>query len=193
MILGIDVSNNNGLIHWPLVAESGIGRAVIKSSEGTSFHDDYYAANVRGARDAGLRVEAYHFGRPSLNSGAAEAKYAAAIIKAGGEVDGYWLDLEDEDVSPYADLGAYALDFLETASELLGVRWGLYSSHGYLRDHKCESRCDLGTYKLWLASWQTVEPMSVLGWAAWEGWQFTDRGVTPGVGLVDQSLWKGWG
>lgn len=190
MRLGIDVSNNNGVIDWCLVALSGVQVAVIKVSEGTDFHDDFYAANLRGARDAGLKVGAYHFGRPSANTGANEARFFANIVNAAGRADFYVLDQEDDRVPEFADLGAHTLDFLETSSELLGSPHKLYSSHGYMRDHKIEGRKDIAAYDLWLASWQTQEPMTVLPWAGWLGWQFTSKGFTPGVGLVDQSLWR---
>lgn len=192
MRLGIDVSNLNGIVDWAMVADSGVSVAVLKASEGTYFHDDYFHANFRGARDAGLTVGAYHFARPSANTGAQEARFFCQIVESVGVPDFYVLDQEDDRVPIGAGLVAHSLDFFETTNHIVGGDLWLYSSQGYMRDHGMEGASELGAYKLWLASWQVSEPMKVLPWSEWRAWQFTDRGYTPGVGMVDQSLWRGW-
>ena len=58
---GIDVSNHQGEIDWQAVADDDIDFAYIKASEGGDFTDARFAANWRGADDAGLDRGAYHF------------------------------------------------------------------------------------------------------------------------------------
>ena len=58
---GLDVSSHQGTIDWNAVARDGIASAYIKASEGGTWKDTKFAANWKGARQAGLRVGAYHF------------------------------------------------------------------------------------------------------------------------------------
>jgi lysozyme len=58
---GIDVSAHQGDIDWDLVASDDIDFAYAKASEGGDLVDERYVENAEGAREAGLRVGAYHF------------------------------------------------------------------------------------------------------------------------------------
>ncbi|MBR3292930.1 MAG: glycoside hydrolase family 25 protein [Oscillospiraceae bacterium] len=63
---GVDVSEHQHEIDWKAVKESGIDFAFIRVarrgySEGGLFEDEYYAENIRGASDAGLKVGVYFF------------------------------------------------------------------------------------------------------------------------------------
>ena len=191
MYLGIDVSSNNPHVNWKLVARSGITHAVLKVSEGLYFDDGYYAYNVSSALDAGLSVGAYHYGRPSTSTGAEEADTFLELVKASPSPHRLILDLEDERVNPVADLGAYALDFLQTVeAEMLRPPF-LYTNRYYARSHKIGLEARLAAFPLWLAAWSAAEPISFSPWPDWEGWQFTDSGACPGVvGPVDQSVWR---
>lgn len=190
MYLGVDVSNHQGHIDWGLVSESGVSHAVIKASEGVGWHDDYYGANLRGAENVALYTGAYHFGRPSANTGAQEAEYFLSVVAGSVKPDRYVLDLEDDRVSTFADLGAYALDWLTHVAAATGRTAILYTSYGYARAHGLLVVEELSEHSLWLAAWQSLEPLSIAPFSQWEGWQFTSQGFTPGIGRVDQSLWQ---
>lgn len=60
-VRGVDVSGYQGSIDWPVLAGQDIRFAFIKATEGSTFVDDHFAANLAGANAAGLRVGAYHF------------------------------------------------------------------------------------------------------------------------------------
>lgn len=190
MYLGIDVSNNNGHIYWPQVAESAVDHATIKASEGTYYHDEFFALNVVQARAAGLAIAPYHFGRPSANTGHDEAVYFWYTVGQRGPYQRYMLDIEDNRVKPGADLGAYLVDFYETWRDLAGTRLLLYTSFGYAQDHHILGNDTLAGFDLYIAAWQVVTPSSFEPWQEWQGWQFTAEGYTPGAGVVSQSLWK---
>ena len=189
MRLGIDVSNNNGQVNWPEVARAEIHVARIKISQGQHEVDDYALINIRGALAAGLEVGAYFYGEPSHGSGRADATHAVNVLRSLPPVRSVWLDLEDPNVPKGADLGAYALDALETLDNQQPAEVGLYTSYGYAKDHHVGFSDELGNYSLWLASWSGAEPTSFGDWNRWSGWQFTSEGFCPGVGLVDLSLW----
>src|SRR5437016_2564578 len=69
-VLGIDVSNYQGVIDWRQVADSGIKFAFMKCTEGRTYFDPYFERNWKGSKDNGLYRGGYHFARPDLNSDA---------------------------------------------------------------------------------------------------------------------------
>lgn len=60
-VMGIDISSHNGPMNFTKVAADGINFVYAKSSEGETFKDPAFAANVRKARAAGLITGAYHY------------------------------------------------------------------------------------------------------------------------------------
>jgi len=65
-LTGIDVSEHQGAIDWYAVATDGIDFAIIRLgnrgyTEGDTYLDSYFYANLEGARNAGLRVGVYFF------------------------------------------------------------------------------------------------------------------------------------
>nr|MDE7190383.1 hypothetical protein [Muribaculaceae bacterium] len=62
-VIGIDISAHNGDIDFRKVAADGISFVIIKATEGGTFKDRKFIDNLRKAREAGLKVGAYHFFR----------------------------------------------------------------------------------------------------------------------------------
>ena len=62
-VRGIDVSAHNGEIDFPIVRDDGYEFVLIKATEGATFKDRRFISNLRRAREAGLKVGAYHFFR----------------------------------------------------------------------------------------------------------------------------------
>ncbi|MGI6223187.1 MAG: glycoside hydrolase family 25 protein [Prevotella sp.] len=62
LVHGIDVSRYQGKIDWQTVATDNVVSFVyIKATEGSGHIDSRFSENFKGAREAGLRVGAYHF------------------------------------------------------------------------------------------------------------------------------------
>ncbi len=76
---GIDVSAHQGTIDWRRVARDGIAFAYVKATEGGDHTDAAFAANVDGARDAGIEVGAYHF-FTLCTPGAAQAAHFRSVV-----------------------------------------------------------------------------------------------------------------
>lgn len=189
MTLAIDISNNNGVVDLSYCPAAGVGIVVVKATEGVGFHDDFYFRNVAQANSLGLKVGAYHFARPSANTGAAEAAAFLDEIAGGGAVDFIVLDLEDDRVLYGDGLGAFVMDWYEHVHEYFWQPIYLYTSHGYARAHGLLNSEAQSYFRLWLASWSLTQPTSLAGWPSIGAWQFSDEGFTPGVGRVDQSIW----
>lgn len=62
-VRGIDVSAHNGEIDFGKVREQGYEFVIVKATEGGTFRDRRFIDNLRRAREAGLKVGAYHFFR----------------------------------------------------------------------------------------------------------------------------------
>ena len=62
-VVGIDLSAHNGSIDFDSVAADGVEFVFLKATEGITFKDPKFKANYQAAREAGVKVGAYHFFR----------------------------------------------------------------------------------------------------------------------------------
>ncbi|MDE6369723.1 MAG: hypothetical protein K2K94_10860 [Muribaculaceae bacterium] len=62
-VVGVDLSAHNGEVDFKRVAADGVDFVFLKATEGTNFKDPKFQANYQAARDAGVKVGAYHFFR----------------------------------------------------------------------------------------------------------------------------------
>ena len=79
-VRGVDVSAHQGVIDWPTLAAQGVEFAFVKATEGSGFTDARFSFNVLQARNAGLRVGAYHF-FSFESSGDAQADNFIAVVE----------------------------------------------------------------------------------------------------------------
>ena len=94
-VAGIDVSKHNGDIDYEAVAADNYQFVFIKASEGKTYKDEAFDRNYKGARDAGLKVGAYHFFRKN-RTGQEQADNLLGVI-GGKTLDlPLVIDLEDD-------------------------------------------------------------------------------------------------
>src|SRR3990172_4519727 len=85
-VVGIDVSNHQGVIDWPKVRASGIAFAYIKATEGGDFRDKSFERNWQDSAKAGMPRGAYHF-FTACKSGAEQAgNFIAAVPRESGSL-----------------------------------------------------------------------------------------------------------
>lgn len=88
---GIDVSKYQGNINWPAVAGDGVEYAFVRLGlrgygSGKLVLDEYFAQNMRGAKDAGIRTGVYFFTQAiTVEEAVEEADYVLENI-AGYDV-----------------------------------------------------------------------------------------------------------
>jgi lysozyme len=83
-VIGVDVSNHQGNIDWPMLARTDVTFAYIKATEGGDFRDRRFQANWEEAKRAGLPRGAYHF-FTQCRSGADQARnFIAAVPREQG-------------------------------------------------------------------------------------------------------------
>ena len=188
---GLDVSHNNGMIDWSQVRGSGRSFAYVKASQGTTFPDLQFIANVTGAAGKGMEVGAYHFAAPNLNKSNlgddAAAEAAKFVSVAGSELTAGnlepVLDLEDGSSSgsggcigvPFSQLAQWVTNWIaDLKADLPTVKLDpiLYMNGSYADAFTTASPSLLG-YALWISdpdftnSEPTIPPDDIGGWKDW--------------------------
>ena len=200
LLTGVDVASwqhpNGAPINWSQVRSAGHSFAFVKATEGTTYRNPYFVGDFAGARDAGLFRGAYHYARPRfpLSSAVDQARYFVATTGTlGGPFDlPAVLDLEETGGLARSDLAQWARLWLAEVERLTGRPPIVYTGYYFWRD-QVGSPADIGARnRLWLASYPadpnstTFRPLVPSGWPTWTFWQYTDRGVVPGIsGLAD--------
>ena len=187
-VAGIDVSKHNGEIDFEKVAADDYQFVFIKASEGKTYQDEAFNRNYQGARDAGLKVGAYHFFRKN-RTGEEQAANLLNVVK-GKELDlPLVIDLED-------DWGNGATTSRETALKRVLEMIEILDDKGY--DVMIYTNLDgygkyykgmLGDHDLWLCSFTSPD---ILTDKPHRFQQFSHEGVVDGVkGDVDLNVWRG--
>jgi len=195
---GIDVSHHQGSINWQLVYNSGKVFAFVKATEGYTYDDPRFTANMQNGKNAGMLMGAYHFARPDNNSPEDEADHFVQV--AGPYIgDGYLppvLDLEDppgkdlKNLFTSQQLTRWVQTWMERVEQLTGVRPILYTNRRYTT----WLQPSLTVYKLWIAEPDdNTDPPDNLGiWPDWAFKQFSWTGNVPGIaGDVDLDIFNG--
>jgi lysozyme len=187
--IGIDVSHYQGDIDWPTVAASGISFAFLKATEGTTYVDDYFAANVAGARAAGIKVGAYHFLRAeTLEEAVQEAQHYLDTVDGVGELDLPPV-LDVEVVTDAVNMSAICRAWTDRVREVTGQQPIIYT-YPYFADQYLDA--SLSDIRLWLANYDVNQPNDRAGWTHWTFLQYTDKGQVPGIrGNVDMNEYEG--
>lgn len=208
---GIDVSVWQGDIDWDAVAASGITFALIRASFATAggtdsmqpagvadvrlmdldagvYPDPNFLTNIRGARDAGLYVGAYHF----------------LVDEIMGQAKGFHDAIagEDLDLGAFVDVEACSCDKVRAFTDACRDNWGIYPVHVYTRASYFDPECGADPpwltedQDLWVAHWFTTDPAIPLAWQdrdpEWLFHQDSNNGQIPGiVGDVDTDRF--WG
>jgi GH25 family lysozyme M1 (1,4-beta-N-acetylmuramidase) len=196
---GIDVSHWQGTIDWNKVKSSGIAFVYAKASQGTTYTDNFFSANVQGARAAGLPIGAYHYASPSApynpDQAKAEAQYFVDVMKNEGMSDFGdimpVLDLEQPDTTGILtsdEVVSWARVFTDTVKSLTNRQVMIYSGAWFVQQYN-DFGGQLSDLPLWIAAWTrygTTQPPAVGGWTEWTVWQNSDQGIVPGIsGYVD--------
>lgn len=187
-IAGIDVSKHNGVIDFAQVAADDYQFAFIKASEGKTYKDDAFDRNYRGAREAGLKVGAYHFFRKN-RTGREQADNLLAVIR-GKKLDlPVVIDLEDDwGNGATVDRQTTLQRVMEMVKCLKdnGYRVMIYTNlDGYGKYYKNI----LGDCDLWLCSFNSPDLMQYTGQRMQ---QYSHEGRVAGVdGDVDLNVFVG--
>ena len=187
-IAGIDVSKHNGKIDFEQVKADDYQFVFIKASEGKTYRDDAFVDNYRKARDAGLKVGAYHFFRKN-RTGREQADNLLGVIEGRPMDLPLVIDLED-------DWGNGATTSRETAVERVMEMINILNDKGYqvmiytnLDGYNKYYKDLLADHDLWLCSFTSPDLLPSLPHCIQ---QFSHEGRVSGVdGDVDLNVWRG--
>src|SRR5262245_13081911 len=207
--LGIDVSHYQGTIDWTAVQSSGVVFAWTKATEGTGYLDPSFANNEAGAKNASVKIGAYHFARPDLNVGTAgansEADYfwnnSRNYIKAGSFYMMPMLDIEQAPGASYTKttlsqwVNAWCARLVSNAAASnVNVRPVVYT---YISYASAWLDGTVTQWPLWMANYngqnpQTGGPSGASPWSTWNFWQYSSTGTVPGIsGNCDLDVFNG--
>lgn len=214
---GIDVSRFQEVIGWKQVGETKNRFAFVAASRGSGDDclvaadrcgaDEYYERNYHGAKDAGLRVGAYHraFASGSTPGVAKEDARAEAnlFIEQVGKVRSRDLRPALDVETPFTDmteqsLRAWIRAWLARVEKKLGQQPIIYTNtSSWGATGNTTSFAEVG-HPLWVANFDVPRPsVPAANWGGkgWSVWQYTSSGHVRGIeGAVDRNrLSKGFG
>jgi len=187
-VAGIDVSRHNGDIDFEQVRDDDYQFVFIKASEGKTYKDDAFERNYNRAREAGLKVGAYHFFRKN-RTGREQADNLLGVIKGKTFDLPLVIDLED-------DWGNGAATSRQTALERVLEMLNILNDKGYqvmiytnLDGYEKYYKDMLGDHDLWLCSFTSPDMLSHLPPRIQ---QFSHEGSVNGIdGDVDLNVFRG--
>lgn len=181
MILGIDVSEHNGILDWKEVREYGISFAMIRLGYGKGHLDSAFYRNVNGAIAAGLYIGIYYYSYAlSVEEARAEARFTWQVLADCGLTAAKlpmecWLDMEDADgfkARHGADDSALVTSMCQAYVEEMnraGYPCGIYGSYDWLT-HRIRTEKLSPYLSYWCAQWgrKCDFPKASI-------WQYTDH------------------
>ncbi|WP_067936413.1 GH25 family lysozyme [Alicyclobacillus kakegawensis] len=192
-VLGLDVSNIQKTIDWDKVATSGRKWVAIKVTEGATFHDPYFQANMRGAKAAGLLRQPYCFARFATSTPEDEVDSFVKAVEAVAKWDELipaFLDLEDAAGLEPAALADRIERWFERFKQNTGQEGVLYTYPAFVAEHLKGQ--DLSHHPLLIAHYGVDKPTIPAPWKSIWGWQYTSDGNLPGIsGRVDLDVYCG--
>lgn len=181
-VRGIDISAHNRVTDWNLVADS-VDFVIIKATEGGNWNDREFQNNYRQARNAGLKVGAYHFFRFDREALPQSINFYNALWNKHLDFPAV-IDVEEDgnpDGIDYRTIVA-RLSSMVSFLESRGVEVMFYANK---KSYAKYVRPNFPEHPVWLCS-LSAEPEEGLGWTIW---QFSHSGEIPGIeGKVDLNV-----
>lgn len=176
----------SGVVDYP------VSFCYIKSTEGISIRNKYYATDYAAARKHGIQAGAYHF-FSTRTSGSAQAKYfIASTLFRKGDLPPV-LDIEPSDGEINKMGGAKALfsnirAWVQAVEKFCGVKPILYINQRFVNKWLPEAPDLKRDYKVWIARYGEYKPDVRLAF-----WQLCPDGRVNGIrGDVDINVFNGY-
>jgi lysozyme len=176
--VGIDVSHHQGDINWQEVSKQKILFVYIKATEGKTYTDPKFHANIKGAKKHGLKVGAYHFFR--MTSGAREQ-----FNHFYSQVGKYKMDLIpmiDVEV-PHKEVKSIkqVQDSLDVFIKLVTQKYGKKPMiYGTQRSYNTYCASKYNNLHLYIGRYNTKGP-EINGKGSYTIWQYSECGKIKGI------------
>ncbi|MEU4478109.1 GH25 family lysozyme [Micromonospora sp. NPDC023966] len=201
-VRGIDVSShdhNLGPIDWPAVATNGYKFAYIKSTEGQTYRNPYFAEDYAAAKAAGLLVGAYHFARPDGRDPITEANFFVDNAQFAKDsqtlvpmVDiewPYWSGAPTCYGLTTTEMSSWIKSFTDQVKSRIGRPVMIYTNTNYW--NPCTgNNATFGANPLDIAGYTTTRPPLPAGWTTETIWQYAP-GDPSQPGNYSQNVFNG--
>src|SRR5215831_1483533 len=184
----IDVSDAQGRIDWPSVANTGVKVAIVKATESDTFTASTWHANLRGATGMGIKVIPYHFiGRGRIVDQFAHFQSVVGLTHGMA----YALDWEGHRTAAAADVQQMGEALADTAGRMPLGYWGIPGSTPETPTQLMDG------WDRWvprypvrgIADFNEMPLAHEVGPVPFLFWQYTSEGRVPGItGPVDRSV-----
>lgn len=191
---GIDVSEHNGVINWPLVKGNTpvIDYVYIKATEGATRFDSKASINAQGCVANKIPFGYYHFAYMNGSDPAQDATIEANYFLSKLQI------LPKATMAPVLDIESnpgnfnreqvqvWIKTFLDVMAKNGYPKTVLYSYTPFLNDNLPDNHI-FGNIPLWIAAYvNRLLPLLPKGWKDFHVWQFTGTGRVQGItGDVD--------
>ncbi len=181
---GIDVSHYQGNINWREVANNrNIYYVYVKATEGAKLVDETYTKNIRGARQAGLKVGCYHFYSPTANVRDQFKNFSNTVSLNDQDLIPI-IDIEHRGKASLAQFQRQLKSFLRMVEKHYGVQPILYTSRDFYNKYLSGP---FTHYKYMIARYHKDIP-ELKDNAAFVMWQYSATSRIQGIrGNVDRS------
>lgn len=181
-VRGIDISAHNLVEDWQQLADS-IDFVFIKATEGGNWNDRHFEANYRAAKNAGLKVGAYHFFRYDREALPQAINFFNALWRKPLDFPAV-IDVEDHGNPKGVDesLLVGRLRDMVAFLEQRDIKVMFYTNkNGYSKYIKP----NFPGYDIWICS-LSDKPSDDIPWTVW---QFSHQGKVAGtVGNIDLNV-----
>jgi len=169
---GIDISQANTVTSWQKVA-GAVQWVYVKQGEAEGHNDPKFMAHVTGAKNVGLPVGAYHFGRVDLDAKDDVEAFVRGVEKLDLDL---WpvLDIETRNKASASLVLDWTAHWLVLCEDMLGVRPMVYTGpsfwHGLTKE--APHVYPWQEYPLWIAHYTGApKPIVPKPWTTWVAWQ----------------------
>jgi len=202
---GIDISHLNGAIDWANLSPH-IQFVYCKYSQGNTFKDPKFAANIAALNNKGIIRGAYHFLTFQTSTQSQIDNFMASGVDFSRPgmlppaLDLEWqvgrTDAETNALNKYildnkATCIQIVTDWLQGIKAITNRTPVIYTAKEFMHEY-FSGVTDFGGYPLWIPAYQPNPPGLPPGWSNYAIWQYSGAGSVTGVsGDVDQDLFNG--
>lgn len=162
---------------------------IVKATEGCTFVNTKWRAQVEAAVANGQLIGLYHYCRPEYNSPEAEAKHFVSVIR---EYVGRAVLAADWEQKALKYSASWLLRFMREVERLTGTKPLLYIQQSAISGGKYNIIASAG-YPLWMAQYNKKMSARIGGWKKVTIWQYTSTNSTldKDVFYGDRADWYG--
>ena len=195
-VTGTDVSNHDETIDWDNTKANGVTFGWAKATEGLKFVDKTFEANLRAARDRGLRYGAYAFGRPDQGNAKGQADFLVdhdgyvddgSMLPPQLDIEWPWFSTDPHDACyglSTTDMVAWIREFVAQVETRVGRKAVIYTNTEWWKQCTGNDR-SFGANPLEIANYGKTPGALPAGWSKFTAWQWAGHSATlPGSPTV---------